>query len=58
MFKQANFANNGARKLKFGSHDGQEDREYSSIDFVEKFEIIAMRDDFFRLKELFDGVYQ
>ena len=44
--KMAYFANNGARKLKFGLLDGEEDGTFSGIDVVEISEIFAVQDDF------------
>ena len=47
IVKWANSANNGAREMEFGSHDGGEDGEHNGAGFVEISNILMMQDSFF-----------
>ncbi len=47
MHKQANFCDNGAREVIFGSFDGRGDNEHSGASLVEISQFFAMQDDFF-----------
>ena len=44
--KQANFSNNGAREIEFGSPDGGDDSEYIDIGFVERSNVFGMQEAF------------
>ncbi len=55
--KEANFTKYGARKLKLGSLDGEENVEYNGIDFVTMPKIFTTQNNIFlHGAAFFDGV--
>ena len=57
MCKLANFRNNSAKKMAFGSLYGGGDGEYNGTEFVDTSKLFTMMDEFIFQTPSFVGVY-